>query len=91
MDPHRGFTFFHLTLLIHRGSVCSTYQGGNVRDTIPKMTRCHFEFIADTIAEMGKDLFDVLDVEAIAKHFAKSLKATNSAFKTERFIERATR
>lgn len=54
----------------------------------PKMTRAHFELIADTIDNLA--MFQS-DKQAIAQAFVDSLRATNPAFDSHKFYERATR
>lgn len=71
-----------------------------MRDTIPKMSRQDFEFIADTIkswelptlmegATWAPAVVDAFR-QSFAEHFARQLIHTNPAFKESRFIARAS-
>jgi hypothetical protein len=51
----------------------------------PKMTKAHFQFIADVIASM--DTGTLLTPTEVVGAFAHALKATNPAFDSNRFIE----
>lgn len=48
-----------------------------------KMTRVHFQFIADVVASLP----DEPARETVINRFAQSLKSTNPAFQTGRFID----
>lgn len=48
-----------------------------------KMTRVHFQFIADVVASLPDDPVR----EVVINRFARSLKSTNPAFNTGRFID----
>lgn len=56
--------------------------------TVPKMTRQHFEFIADTIQRL--QWASKIDLPYVAQVFADELAATNPNFNRDKFIRRAT-
>lgn len=59
-----------------------------MRNTVPKMERRHFEFIAEAIRTLETDS---LMKRHVAKQFAGRLSMTNGQFNRERFIEAATK
>lgn len=52
---------------------------------VPRMTRGHYNFIADTIAEIASD--KDLPANVLAIEFANRLHATNPRFSKSRFID----
>jgi hypothetical protein len=50
----------------------------------PRMSRGHYQLIADVIAGIGRDGFPV---STIAKRFAADLAKTNPSFNRTRFLE----
>lgn len=55
-----------------------------MRNTVPKMERRHFEFIAETLARLD---CDDTTRESLAKQFAGRLSMTNGLFNKDRFID----
>jgi hypothetical protein len=54
----------------------------------PKMTRVHFQFIADIINEMPSHAPSLRSQkESVANKFARELKRTNPAFREGTFLE----
>ena len=49
----------------------------------PRMTRAHFQLIADTVAEVS---ISDEDRNRVAKAFAATLRGTNDNFKEDRFL-----
>lgn len=57
----------------------------------PKFTRRDFQWIADRIVELGDaSRQGPLNGPAIADHFARALRGTNSGFNYDRFVRAAT-
>jgi hypothetical protein len=54
-----------------------------------KLTKQHFVLIAETINSLNFPIAPEIHREAVARQFAKALKATNQSFDTDRFIEAA--
>ncbi len=58
----------------------------------PTMTKSHFQFIADTIAEMPDHAPTLrAQKESAARAFADKLPATNPKFDREKFLEACER
>jgi len=55
----------------------------------PKMTRAHFAFLADLIANLWPD-DETTNTEYVAECFADALSDTNPRFDRDRFIDAAT-
>jgi len=51
----------------------------------PKMTRSHFQLIADTIKDFGDGEYKSM-AHCLANEFAQKLRATNPQFKREVFL-----
>ena len=55
----------------------------------PKMTRSHFQLIADTIKDFGNGEYHSFGVEyahCLAIEFANKLRVTNAQFNRDRFL-----
>lgn len=55
---------------------------------VPRMTRGHYQFIADTLGEIAESYG--IPKEALANSFANRLVMTNPRFKRDRFVNRVT-
>ena len=51
----------------------------------PKMTRSHFQLIADTIKDFGNGEYKNL-AHCLANEFASKLRVTNDQFNRDRFL-----
>lgn len=54
------------------------------------MTRKHFQEIADCIKDLQYNGFDALDLDTIAREFAKVLSRFSDRFDTARFVKACT-
>lgn len=53
----------------------------------PKMTRQHFEWIAETIRDLYITAITDHDIDNVARWFTQRLKSTNPNFNPDRFLE----
>ena len=73
--------------LFNRGTFTSAATTSSPKDTAAKMTRSHFQTIADTLRSAP---LDEGDRGKVASHFANRLQSTNSGFKPGLFVSAAT-
>lgn len=59
------------------------------RPEAPKMTRAHFAFIADLIADLWPD-DETTNTQYVAECFADALRSSNPRFDRDRFVKAAT-